>query len=262
MNKFTNQLASSGEIANGPDAFFKNGFERLVNSPNQSELWWHNMPLPDGSRINGVSEDKDLQFKMWNAMQIASNGGLENKCVLDIGANDGFFSLAALAAGAREVTAMDMDWGTWPKNISYAAEKWHLTPTIVTADFRTYHFRDRYDVIFFLGVFYHLENVFDCMKKLRMILNEKGVIYLESQMSSLQVDVPIFEYSSDIYNTIARQDKASLGKVGISNYLFPNESAIMNLAHSYDFKITSLDGPDNLYTKENPTRRLFKFSKD
>lgn len=109
MSKFTDQLASSGDAANGPGAFFKNGFEKLIDSPNHSELWWHNMPLPDGSRINGVSQDKDLQLKMWKAMQIAANGGLENKYVLDIGANDGFFSLAALAAGAREVTAMDMD---------------------------------------------------------------------------------------------------------------------------------------------------------
>jgi len=51
------------------------------------------MPLPDGTRISGKHPDKDLQFKMWRPVQIANDGGLRGKSVLDIGANDGFFSL-------------------------------------------------------------------------------------------------------------------------------------------------------------------------
>ena len=93
--------------------FFQNRSDKLVDSPNQSEIWWHSIPLPDGSRINGYHKDKDLQFKMWRAMKIANSGGLAGKRVLDIGANDGFFTLAALMAGAQEVTAIDAGWGTW-----------------------------------------------------------------------------------------------------------------------------------------------------
>jgi hypothetical protein len=89
----------------GSNPYFQNDLEELVDSPNQSEIWWHSIPLPDGRRINGANQDKDLQFKMWRAMQIANNNGLEGKRVLDIGANDGFFTLAALMAGAKEATA-------------------------------------------------------------------------------------------------------------------------------------------------------------
>ena len=80
--------------------FFQDHYNELVDSPNQSEIWWHSVPLPDGNRINGYQADKDLQFKMWQAMQIDNDSGLAGKRVLDIGANDGFFSLAALKAGA------------------------------------------------------------------------------------------------------------------------------------------------------------------
>ena len=153
-------------------------------------------------------------------MQISNNGGLAGKRVLDIGANDGFFTLAALMAGATEVTAIDAEWGTWPQNIQYASQAWNVTPHILTGDFRVYDFQQRYDVIFFLGVLYHLEDVFGCMKKLDQILEPGGVIYVETQMSQIQSDLPVFEYASDIYPTIARQDKPALTHVGFSNYLF------------------------------------------
>ena len=51
-------------------------------------------------------------------------------------------------------------------------------------------------------------------------------IYLETQMSAIQSDLPIFEYASDIYRTVAHQDKPFLRGIGISNHLFPNEHAI------------------------------------
>jgi SAM-dependent methyltransferase len=246
--------------AGGP--FFQSTFTELIESPNGSRIWWHSMPLPDGLRISGQHHDKDLQLKMWRALKIANNGGLAGRSVLDIGANDGFFSLAALMAGADKVTAIDATWETWPANIRYASDMWRLEPEIVTADFRTYPFSHSYDVIFFLGVLYHLEDVFGCMTRLSDLLVKDGVIYLETQMSQIVSDLPVFECASDIYPTIAPQNKRALSGVGIGNYLFPNEHAVRNLAYSYDFECEPLDGPANLYTAQNPTRRIFRLSRE
>jgi 2-polyprenyl-3-methyl-5-hydroxy-6-metoxy-1,4-benzoquinol methylase len=241
--------------------FFQEKYTRLVDSPNKSPVWWHSMPLPDGSRISGIAADKDLQFKMWRAMRIDDDGGLRGKRVLDIGANDGFFTLSAAMAGASEVTAIDKDWSTWPQNIHFASQAWRVAPQIVTADFRSWEFRKRFDAILFLGILYHLEDVFTCMKTLSDLLEDKGVIYIETQMSQIKSSLPIFEYASDTYPTIAKQDKNNLSSTGISNYLFPNERAIRNLAYSYDFVCEDLNGPHNIYSKENPGRQVFRFSK-
>ena len=249
----------TAETAGAP--FFRSTFAELVTSPNGSRIWWHSMPLPDGNRISGHHDDKDLQLKMWRAMQIDDSGGLAGKCVLDIGANDGFFSIAALMAGADSVTALDATWETWPANIRYASEVWGVEPEIVTADFRTHPFRRKYDVIFFLGVLYHLEDVFGCMKRLSDLLVEDGVIYLETQMSQIVSDLPLFECASDVYPTIAPQGNRALSGIGIANYLFPNEHAVRNLADSYGFECESLDGPANQYTARNPTRRIFRLSR-
>lgn len=238
-------------------AFFQTRYARLVDSPNGTHIWWHSMPLPDGTRVNGQNPDKDLQLKKWHAMQIPSAGGLDGRHVLDIGANDGFFSIAALMAGAASVTSVDSAWGTWPHNIGYASRVWEVAPEIVTADFRTHAFPRRYDTIFLLGVLYHLQDVFGCMGRMAALLADGGQLYLETQMAQVQSELPVFECASDIYPTVARQGKESLGSVGISNFLFPNEHAMRNLAHAYDFRLETLEGPHNAYTRENPTRRVF-----
>ncbi|MDX2037273.1 MAG: class I SAM-dependent methyltransferase [Isosphaeraceae bacterium] len=242
--------------------FFESSYRELVDSPNGLNPWWHSYQLPDGNRINGANIDKDLQFKVWEAFGIPNEGGLAGKSTLDIGAADGFYTLAALHAGASRATAIgSSDWATWPANIQYISKIWNVQPEIVTGDFRTYPFDRKFDVIFFLGVLYHLENVFDCMVRLSDLLEQGGVIYLETQMSIVESPLPLFEYASDIFPTAAIQDKSSLGQVGISNYLFPNHAAMINLAHSYDFDLLDLSGPGNRYTADHPTRRLYRLTK-
>ena len=243
------------------EPFFQKSYGRLIDSPNKAPFWWHSMPLPDGDRVNGVNPDKDYQFKKWRALQIDEANGLAGKRVIDIGANDGFFSLCAIVAGAVNVTSLDKDCSTWPGNIQYASHAWGLSPQIITADFRTWESPERYDVIFFLGVLYHLEDPFTAMRVLSSLLNKDGVIYVESQMSQIESPLPLFEYASDIYPTIANQEKSWLAATGVSKYLFPNVPAVRNLAYSYDFAFEHLNGPQNLFSPEYPSRQLFKFTK-
>src|SRR4051794_37524753 len=208
--------------------FFQTSYGRLVESPTGNG-WWHSIPLPDGNRTNGANPDKDHQFKMWEALQIPADGGLSGRRVLDVGANDGFFTLAALMAGASHATAIDSgDWASFPANLRCVSEMWGVRPEVVTADFRTYDFQQEFDVIFFFGVLYHVEDVFGCMKRLRGLLADRGVVSLETQMSGVESDLPVFEYASDVSPTVARQKKAMLDRVGLSNYLFPNEPALRN----------------------------------
>jgi SAM-dependent methyltransferase len=243
------------------EPFFQKSYRSLVDSPNGSAVWWHSLPLPDGNRVSGNNPDKDLQLKMWGAMQIPDAGGLDGRRVLDIGANDGFFTVAAVMAGAARVTAIDKDWSTWPVNIGWSCRTWGVDPEVVSGDFQTHPLAGPYDVIFLLGVLYHLESLPAAMRRLRELLVGGGVVYVETQMSQVKSPLPIFEYASDIFPTVAIQDKKNLGLVGISNQLFPNEAAIQNLAHSYDFDCRSLSGPHNLYTRDNPYRQFFRLTK-
>jgi 2-polyprenyl-3-methyl-5-hydroxy-6-metoxy-1,4-benzoquinol methylase len=243
-------------------SFFDRTYTELVDSPNGCKPWWHSLPLPDGRRVNGANSDKDLQLKMWDAMGISSQGGLNGKTVLDIGANDGFFTIAAFMAGAARVTAINTaDWLTWPANIKFATRVWDVNPAIITDDFRTHLFSEEFDVILFLGVLYHLENVFDCTRRLRSLLRSGGVVYIETHVTDIEAKVPLFEYASDLFHTSAPQGKNTINLTGISNYLLPNVSAMQNLAYSYDLDFHNIVEPYNLYSRENPRRQFFKMAK-
>lgn len=132
--------------------FFEISYENLVHSPN-GHFWWHSMPLPDGSRIVGAHADRNVQLKLWENLYL-NTCDLTGKRVLDIGANDGFFTIAALLAGASKATAINTaDWPTYPENLLFASKQWNVAPEVIIGDFQTHPFDCGYDVIFFLGCF-------------------------------------------------------------------------------------------------------------
>jgi len=216
------------------------------------------MPLPGGKRIAGFHTDPNVQLKLWENLHLKTVD-LDGKRVLDIGANDGFFTIAALLAGAGHVTAINtVDWATYPENLLFASKQWNVAPEVIVDDFQTHPFEGGYDVIFFLGVLYHLENIFAAARCLNKLLNDGGRLYVETQMSLIESSLPIYEAASDIYPTIAKQDKEHLHTTGIGNFLFPNEAAVHNLASSYDFTCLPLQGS---YTRDYHSRGIFRLTK-
>jgi len=239
--------------------FFSRSYSEIVEAPNGVRPWWHSVPLPDGRRIKGAHPDIDRQFKMWEAMQIdAEFLARPKQRVLDIGANDGFFSVASAKSGASVTSIDTTNWLTWPHNITYLSQQWSAQLDVVTYDFRRYCFDQQFDVIFFLGVLYHVENVFECMARLKNLLAPQGTIYLETHLTSIAVDMPIWESASDLFSTSAPLGKSTIGQIGISNFLLPNVQAVINLAHIFDMKCEPL--LDNAYCLEDPGRGMFRIT--
>jgi 2-polyprenyl-3-methyl-5-hydroxy-6-metoxy-1,4-benzoquinol methylase len=214
------------------------------------------MPLSNGDRIAGAHPDPNVQLKLWQTLGLELDENLHAKRVLDIGANDGYFTIATILAGADQVSAINTaDRRSYPHNLNFAAEQWNVNPEVLVGDFLTYPFVGGYDVILCLGVLYHLENVFLAMRRLRSLLNHNGTLYLETQLSQIESALPLYESASDIYPTIAPQNKEKLDGTGISNFLFPNAAAVMNLAYSYDLVCERLEG---VYTTDYGSRAVFK----
>jgi SAM-dependent methyltransferase len=237
--------------------FFQGSYKNLIQRPNGRE-WWHSLPLPDGNRIAGAHSDPHVQLRLWENLYLDISD-LAGKRVLDVGANDGFFTIAALLAGAGQVTAINTaDWLTYPENLLFGCKQWNVAPEVIVGDFQTHPFDGSYDVILFLGVLYHLENIFAAVRRLNELLNDGGILCLETQMSMIESSLPLYEAASDFYPTIAKQGKDGLRASGISNFLFPNEAAMYNLACSYDFTCERLKGA---YTLNQPSRGVFKLTK-
>ncbi len=222
-----------------------------TESPN-GRFWFQSMSFPDGTRVLGANPDAAREPKLWEACFGTGRHTLSGKTVLDVGANDGYFSLASLVCGADAVTAVntpDLAHGTFPANLQYAARQWKLTPQIVAADFLQLPTNVRYDVILFFGVLNHLDNVTAGMRHLERLLAPNGRIYLETPISDMASDVPAMEVASDVYGRVPHL-RAGMTSVGNSNYLIPNALAVRAVAAAHGLCAAPLPSP-------NPKRGLF-----
>jgi len=232
-------------------------FDRTITEPTSNpngQQWWQSPPLPDGRRVQGAHPDLDRQFKVFDPLHERRPIGPGDR-VLDIGANDGFHSVAAALCGAAVTAINSADWPTYPTNIAWLSDLWESPVEILTGDFRTFEFDGQFDVVLCLGVIYHVENVFDCMRRLKSLMAPGGCIYLETHLSPVPASVPIWEAASDRAATSAPQGKDHVDMVGISNFLLPNALAIECLADTYGLQCEAM--LDNAYCREDPSRGLF-----
>lgn len=211
--------------------------------------------MPDGSRIRSILDDQDTQYVSFAEMLRIEPDLFKGADVLDIGAADGLFSMAAKAAGANSVTAVDCDYIDWPLNIRDLSDAWNLDLKIETGDFRSTPFAQPFDVVLLMGVLYHLEDPFHAFRVLSKLVRPGGYLVIETQMSKVENDLPILELASDIYDTIADQAIDYINMVGVSNYIFPNRPAMFQLAHMFHFDCRQ-EG-DSQYSARLPSRELF-----
>jgi len=180
----------------------------------ESIVWFHSLDLGHGVVTDGVKSPELLAHEL-AAMQLPD---LEGRTVLDVGAWDGYFSFAAEQQGARRVVALDhyvwqMDLhaqrdygvdcharGEAPSPFEEVPELWHpdMLPgkrgfdlahrcyssrvEELVADFMTMDISDlgRFDVVFFRGVLYHLQDPLGGLKRLRAVTGELAVVETEA----------------------------------------------------------------------------------
>jgi tRNA (mo5U34)-methyltransferase len=135
----------------------RNRKNRLQQEIHQLRPWFHNIHLPDGTQTAPDHKLGDFPAYKWKEIEPHLPQDLTGWSVLDIGCNAGFYSIELAARGAK-VTGID-------SNPNYLAQaRWALEhlPVSGRVDFRLMQLYDlardeeRYDLILFLGVFYHL----------------------------------------------------------------------------------------------------------
>ena len=103
-----------------------------------------------------------------------------------------------------------------------------------------------------LGVLYHLEDAFNCLRLLHGLLSDQGTFCTVTQMSAIQRDVPILGFTSDLYQSVSHQDEHTLREVGIRNHGSPR--AVFN-------RLDHEPGAMRRYSKNPPVSPLRKGGK-
>ncbi|HET6632159.1 MAG TPA: TIGR04290 family methyltransferase [Rhodanobacteraceae bacterium] len=129
----------------------------LARNIRQLGPWFHNLHLRDGVQTAPDHPLGDFPACKWQRMAGCLPEDLGGWQVLDIGCNAGFYSFELARRGAR-VTAMDHD-DHYLRQAFWAARELDLTSRIEFRHgdiFELAGSEERYDLVLFLGVFYHL----------------------------------------------------------------------------------------------------------
>jgi SAM-dependent methyltransferase len=152
--------------------------------------WIHKIILPDGTITPGIWT---LPFDKWGLSDI----NFKNKRVLDIGCLDGGYSFYAEQQGAKEVVSIDIietkrNPNAYPQgqctNEAYIyAHKAFNSKAKYIFPYSLYDVTPEifgsFDIVFFLGVIYHIAHPLLALERINKVLNKNGVLALESEVS-------------------------------------------------------------------------------
>lgn len=201
----------------------KDEIQKLMNSV----TWYHTF------EINGVSSENirtSLEYQMWAAQGIPQD--LSGKTVLDIGTADGFYSFLAESRGAKRVVAVDfMKWDGFDvikKILDSKVE--HKILRVENLD----QLDEKFDIIFFFGVYYHLPNPVDALQKIFSKVNERA--FLAGHIINAQEPVMCY------------YDKYEMHPNDASNWWAASPSCITQMAKRIGFTDAKL--LDRMHQKE------------
>jgi tRNA (mo5U34)-methyltransferase len=119
--------------------------------------WFHNLHLPDGSQTAPDSPLGDFPAFKWRQLGPYLPKDLSGWSALDIGCNAGFYTIELARRGAT-VTGLDSD-AHFLKQAEWAAREFGVQDRVRFERAQVYDLAsmpERYDLVLFMGVFYHL----------------------------------------------------------------------------------------------------------
>ncbi|HWL30629.1 MAG TPA: DUF1698 domain-containing protein [Xanthobacteraceae bacterium] len=153
--------------------------------------WHHQIDFGDGLLSNGNAKIEVLRAQA----EIYFSGGIEGKTVLDIGCWDGFNSFEAERRGASRVLATDhfawsdACWGD-RRSFDFAKEALNSSVEVMDIDLADLSVATvgQFDIVLFLGVFYHLRNPFADLERVAKLAKETLIV--ETHMDALDYPRP------------------------------------------------------------------------
>ena len=217
-------------------------------------LWWHSIDLGQGVVTKGCKTPETLQHEL-ESLRLPD---LRDKTVLDIGAWDGFFSFEAEKRGAKRVVAFDHH--IWSVDLAKRAQQYwregKVAPPVqetpnwqpdklpgktgydtahkalgskvetVVGDFMTMDLQPlgTFDVVFFLGVLYHMENPLASLRRVASLSNDVAIIETHA------IVIPEYEHLEicEFYSS------SQLGG-DVSNWWGPNVKALKGMCRAAGF---------------------------
>jgi tRNA (mo5U34)-methyltransferase len=204
--------------------------------------WFHNLDL------NGIKTAPhhflgDYPSVKWRSFAHAIPEDLTGKSVLDIGCNAGFYSIEMKKRGAARVVGIDSD-DVYLDQARFAAD---VSQTEIElrkmSVYEVPHLKERFDVVIFMGVLYHLRHPLLALDLLHDHVTKDLLIFQSMQRGSSEVSDIKEDYlfwETDIF------DKEDFPKMyfiersysgDCTNWWIPNRACVEAMLRSSGFDI-------------------------
>jgi tRNA (mo5U34)-methyltransferase len=201
----------------------------------ESGAWWHSIRLPDGTITRGVHSIDELEE---NYRYFALPDDLTGKRVLDMGCWDGFYSFEVERHGAQVVAA-----DCWqPPNFHEA--QLALDSSVEFREMSVYELGGTdlgtFDIVFFLGVLYHLHHPLLALQKVCEVTREVAIIETHVIDNTFLSSNPVMEFYE--FDELGGQ---------YDNWWGPNSDCLIRMLRTAGFARTEI-------LRKQPTRIVLK----
>lgn len=206
--------------------------------------WFHNIHLPDGRQTAPLHPLGDFPAFKWAQFSSGLPADLTGWTALDVGCNAGFYTLELARRGAT-VTALEMD-PHFLRQARWAAERWELDSAIEFRQGSVYevaHWAETFDLILFMGVFYHLRHPLLALDLLaartRRMMVFQSLSLPETEVTPTPADQGFQDREALLrpgWPRMAFVEHAFAGD--LTNWWIPNPAAIEAMLRSSGMRIT------------------------
>jgi tRNA (mo5U34)-methyltransferase len=179
-----------GHIASSNAAPLPNSVRELVRA---LDPWFHNFTFGDCQ----TAPDHflgDYPGVKWRRFECALPEDLRGATVLDIGCNAGFYSIEMKRRGADRVLGIDLD-ERYLKQAQLAAELSHVEIELQQMSvYDVSRLRERFDVVLFMGVLYHLRHPLLALDLIREHVARQLVVVQSMLRGDMTTMTPAHDY--------------------------------------------------------------------
>ncbi|HEX7361385.1 MAG TPA: TIGR04290 family methyltransferase [Bryobacteraceae bacterium] len=211
--------------------------------------WFHNIAL-SGVQTAPHHFLGDYPSSKWKNFEDAVPRDLSGMSVLDIGCNAGFYSIAMKRRGARHVLGIDHD-EQYLRQARFAAQVLDLDISFrLMSVYEVAALRERFDLVLFMGVLYHLRYPLLALDLLRQYVAKDWFIFQSMLRGSRTAprladdyefwernifDTPGFPKLHFVENSYSQDP---------TNWWVPNRACAEAMLRSAGFEITSMPEPE------------------
>ena len=219
--------------------------------------WFHNIHLPGDIQTAPDHFLGDFPKFKWEAIKTSIPEDLSGWKVLDIGCNAGYYTFELAKRGAR-VTGIDLD-NHYLRQASWVAETLGLDDRVEFRQMQVYDLareNTTYDMIWFMGVFYHLRYPMLALD----IVAEKVSRLMVFQTLSLNEEEEVITEKDYPFNERQVMESKGWPKMAFiensfagdpTNWWVPNKAAIKAMLRSAGFDIVGSPIEETYICKKN-----------